>query len=323
MRVKRWFGLLFALFLLSPLGAFDKIGTTAAVFLKIGQGARAAGMAGAFVAVADDPSALYWNPAGLARLRGNGGGGSYVRWFGGLNMGYLALHARVGTYAALGLSGVYLVSPEEEITTLTQPDGTGLTYRYQAASWGLSYARDLTDRVSVGATFKLIQESVSRTSATSLAFDIGSLYRTDWMGLTIGMALANFGGRMTLSGGELLTYVDPYPELGGNPLEEGSLRPRTWSVPTLFRVGVALRPRPPLLLSLQITHTSEARQTEEIGGEYTSGPFQLRAGVKIGYDEGRYTLGASFRGGRFLLHYAFEDYGLLGSAQRLGLQYRL
>ena len=47
---------------------FEKVGTFDGQFLKIGIGARASGMGGAFVAVADDPSAVFWNPAGLARL---------------------------------------------------------------------------------------------------------------------------------------------------------------------------------------------------------------------------------------------------------------
>ena len=49
---------------------FDKVGTVGAQFLKINIGARATGMGGSFTAVADDASAVYWNPAGLA-------GGSY------------------------------------------------------------------------------------------------------------------------------------------------------------------------------------------------------------------------------------------------------
>lgn len=47
---------------------FEKVGTFDGQFLKIGIGARAAAMGGAFVAVADDASALYWNAAGIARV---------------------------------------------------------------------------------------------------------------------------------------------------------------------------------------------------------------------------------------------------------------
>ena len=41
-------------------------------FLETGLGARAAGMGGAFSALADDPAAAYWNPAGLIRSQGQG-----------------------------------------------------------------------------------------------------------------------------------------------------------------------------------------------------------------------------------------------------------
>jgi len=48
----------------------SKRGTTSAPFLSIAQGARALSMGGAFVAVASDPSAMFWNPAGVAELQG-------------------------------------------------------------------------------------------------------------------------------------------------------------------------------------------------------------------------------------------------------------
>ena len=50
---------------------YPAAGSTSAAFLKIGVGARAIGMAGAFTAVADDPYAIYWNPAGLSLLSGS------------------------------------------------------------------------------------------------------------------------------------------------------------------------------------------------------------------------------------------------------------
>lgn len=50
------------------MAAQSKVATTAAQFLGIGQGARALATGGAFSAVADDPSALYWNVAGAANL---------------------------------------------------------------------------------------------------------------------------------------------------------------------------------------------------------------------------------------------------------------
>jgi len=49
----------------------SKVGTTAGEFLKIGVGSRATAMGGAFVAVSNDVSSLYWNPAGIAKLEKN------------------------------------------------------------------------------------------------------------------------------------------------------------------------------------------------------------------------------------------------------------
>ena len=52
----------------APTAAFAATGETGFAFLKLGVGARAMGMGSAYVAIADDPTALYWNPAGLASV---------------------------------------------------------------------------------------------------------------------------------------------------------------------------------------------------------------------------------------------------------------
>src|SRR5438552_9364332 len=60
---------------------FTNAGSSGSVFSKIWVGARASALAGAYSALADDISALYWNPAGIARLPGVNVGASYTRWF--------------------------------------------------------------------------------------------------------------------------------------------------------------------------------------------------------------------------------------------------
>ncbi|MBU4443884.1 UPF0164 family protein, partial [bacterium] len=56
--------------LFAGFGGIAKVGTTAAQFLKIPIGTRAMGMGSAFVSVANDATALYWNPAGIAEMTG-------------------------------------------------------------------------------------------------------------------------------------------------------------------------------------------------------------------------------------------------------------
>ena len=57
-----------------------KVGTTVANFLTIPVGPRASGMGGAFIAVANDVTAAYWNPAGLSRIPRSEFTASTVEW---------------------------------------------------------------------------------------------------------------------------------------------------------------------------------------------------------------------------------------------------
>ncbi|MCK4447841.1 MAG: UPF0164 family protein, partial [Candidatus Marinimicrobia bacterium] len=66
-----------------------KVGTTSAQFLKIEPGARSVGMGGAFVAVANDATAIYSNPAGIARLSGIEAFFIHSEWLAGLNYDFV------------------------------------------------------------------------------------------------------------------------------------------------------------------------------------------------------------------------------------------
>ncbi len=301
------------------LAAFNKLGTVAAVFLKIGQDARAMGMAGAYTAVAEGPQAVFWNPAGLVGLPGWQVNGSYGAWLQDASFGAVAVSRALDAATGLALSGVYLVSRPMERTTPQAPEGTGETFRYQAAAWGASVARRLTDRVQVGMTVKVVQEGIARTSATTWALDFGSLYRTEWHRLSLGIALCHFGGRMALSGQELWFYWDPDEGRADNPEEEASLRPRAWALPTTYRVALALEPRSGWLLTLQGTHTAEAVQSLELGSEYRLQSLALRAGVAHTPGGLRWTVGLGVRQGTVLLDYAVESLGPLGLSHRLGI----
>jgi hypothetical protein len=54
------------------VSSINRVGTTAAQFLKIAAGARPIGMGGTYTALATDILGVYWNPAGLSRIVGNG-----------------------------------------------------------------------------------------------------------------------------------------------------------------------------------------------------------------------------------------------------------
>ncbi len=319
---------------LSPLGAFDKIGTTGAVFLKIGMGARASGLSGAFVAIADDPSLLYWNPGGAGFVRAIRVEGGYNRWFGGVKQGYLYILMPVGKFSTVGVGLSTLNSGKIEITTLDEPEGNGLFYSYTGTVLSVSYARLLSSSFSMGVGFKGVEEGIWRERAFTYAFDFGALYKTEFRGLDIGISLSNIGGRVQLDGPDLRIPVELSGSIGGHPEIEGLLGTGKWPLPVLFRLGIAQQlvgrrgllgrsNRSTLRLSLQGTHHSEARQDLSIGLEFQSRFVSLRGGVKIGSDTENWSSGLSlnvpwgFGGVRF--DYAITDMGILGLVQRVSL----
>ncbi len=315
----RW---IFAVLLgITPFWGFNKLGTTVGVFLKIGPDARAMGMAGAYTAVAQGPQAVFWNPAGLRGLQGWQITGAYTEWLQGVRFGAVAVGRSLDEATAIGLSGLYLSSAAMERTTPELPEGTGETFRYWATVWGGSLARQLTDRVSVGITAKVVQEGIAHTSATTWALDFGSLYQAGrW---SLGIALHHFGGRMALSGQDLWFYWDPDDQRANNPEEEASLRPRAWALPTTFRVAVAVHATPLWVITLQGTHTSEAIQTLEWGTEYRYRLLALRGGLQWTPGGLRWTTGLGIRQGNTLMDYALESVPLLGLAHRFGVTLKL
>ena len=96
----------------SMIFAIDKTGTTAAKFLTIGIGSRPAGFGNAFVAIADDPTAMYWNPAGISRLKGHEVIVNHNNWFADINIDYSGAVVKISENAAFG-ANLTMVSMEE------------------------------------------------------------------------------------------------------------------------------------------------------------------------------------------------------------------
>ncbi len=222
------------------LSAQSKFGTTAANFLTIPVGPRASGMGGAFVAVANDVTAAYWNPGGLSRLQSNEFNVTHADWLANTKLDWAGIAMKLSESDAFAISLYQLDYGEEEITTVRQQNGTGQTWSASDIAISLSYARNLTDVFSIGGTVKYIQQKIWNETATAFAVDIGLLFTTQFNGLRLGMNIANFGTEMKLSGKDLLQPIDIDPAHAGNNANiTTDLDTDSWNLPLVFSVGLS------------------------------------------------------------------------------------
>jgi hypothetical protein len=195
--------LLLALAAASPAQAVDKF---AAEFLKIGVGARALGMGGSFVSVADDASAAYWNPAGLIQLQSREAMGMHASQFGGVLahdvIGVATPLRASGSDAAVGVTLIRLAVDDIQVTKdayigddqdgnpILDPSRIRTESAYDLALL-MSYARALGDRWAAGVNLKLIRQSlVGEGASFGVGADLGVRYQAGPR-LAFGLRLAD------------------------------------------------------------------------------------------------------------------------------------
>lgn len=222
------------------VGSIDRVGTTAAQFLKIGAGARAIGMGGTYTALAEDILAIYWNPAGIARIPGAGEATfNHAEWLADTQYDFAAFSLNVGGFGAVGFHVVSFRIPDEPVRTVRNPEGTGQFWDANSISLGVSFAKNLTDRFSIGFTGKFVQESIFNETARGGAFDIGVLYDTPFKNVTLGASVSNFGTKMKLDGRDIFFNEDPLPEQGPVDQVPAKFRTESFDMPLNFRFGLA------------------------------------------------------------------------------------
>ncbi len=313
-------------------------GTTSASFLEVGIGARSMGMGGAYVAVAEDASALYWNPAGLSRIQNASGVFEQVDWITDVSFNFLAATVPLGNNAgSVGIFVNAMTVPNQLVRTVQYPGGSGEEYSAASVVLGLSFARNLTDRFSIGANAKYISERIWHEQASSLAFDIGTLYDTGVKGLRIGACISNFGPGLELNGSDLLIFHDTDPiHLGNNDKIIGQLKTDEWPLPLNMQFGLAYTINSDgglqLTLAADALHPINASESINLGTELKLFKMLfLRAGYKSLFQtdsEAGLTMGAGlnyrlFGSSNIRIDYAYADMGRLGSISRytLGLTF--
>ncbi|MFH1379776.1 MAG: PorV/PorQ family protein [bacterium] len=167
-------------------------GTTTAQFLKLGVGARAIGMGEAYSSVANDPTAIYWNPAGLASISEHSVSMMHAVWFESMYYDYVAYARPVKHYGVVGLGVQYLSAGKiDEIDNLGTSVGT---FKPNDMAVSLSWAEDYNDLL-VGVNLKYIMMEII-DSASVLATDVGFMYPFLINDGKIGFSVQNIGGKV-------------------------------------------------------------------------------------------------------------------------------
>lgn len=318
----------------APALAQTNVGTTAAPFLTLGVGSRATGLGEAFVAVADDATAFFWNPAGAVETEGTALFFQHADWLAGIGFRHAAAITSLPGDGVVGAALTVLDYGEMDVTTVEYQEGTGEKFRPRDLSAAIGYATPLTDHFSVGGQLKFVHQAIWHESATGWAIDLGTRYRFDWRDLTIGTTIANFGTPMRMDGLDLRTTKDLDEQIDGNNSgTPATLDTESWDLPLLFRFGIAAD----LLsgdyvssrLAVDAVHPNDNTEHVNVGIEIQLAEFlSARAGWNRLFQadvEGGLTAGVgistSIRGlGSIRVDYSFKDYGRLDSGKFLSVQ---
>lgn len=240
-------------------------GGQAGAYLRLGAGVRALGMGGAFVAVANDVTANYWNPAGLGRIAEPQLIGMYS---------LLALDRRYNYVAAAypfrAAGTVSLGWINYNVANVEARDASGaLTGDFANGenAFLISYGRILSHAVALGGTVKLLSHELAGRSASGVGYDLGVWFKPREF-LALGASVQNLQTRI---------YWDD--------------RAKTQETfPPMERLGAQVRPLPFVTLSVDYEIVARQNGKWHAGGEFDLGHKLL---LRLGNNAGALGFGVS------------------------------
>ena len=338
-----------------------RYGTTAANFLEIGISSDAVAMGEAYVSLADDAVSAYWNPAGLAKVKGLEIGMSKQDWVAGISHSSFAAAFNLGRFGTLSAWFTDFDYGSIEVTNIEKQNGTGEYYSANDLSASLAYGRNLVDWFSFGASLKMINSNIWHSSAKAYALDLGVIVETKFFSVTgmrkdamkIGMSISNYGSKLRYDGIDLINPIDILENENGNYENViGQFRTESWELPLIFRLGTSVKPIVneihSLIVSFDVLHPNNNSESLNLGTEYSmkiigGNKFFLRAGIKsigiaqsndtreifgteISFSSITYGLGYErniINNKSLGIDYSYQSIGLLGDVSLLTFRFQL
>jgi hypothetical protein len=312
-----------------PVFSQGNLGQSGANFLQIAAEPRGAALGGAITAITEGAAALYWNPAGAVQAQNIDINFSHTDWFLDTKLMYVGVVKNMDRIGAFGISFTSFYMDELDVTTVYDSEGENSgTWDAGDLAIGLSYARSLTDRFTFGVTAKFVREEIWNLSASQVALDVGSLYRTDFLNLRLGMAVRNFSGKMKFDGDAIDNRIQEEIDRGlsNNPRIE-RLTPE-FRLPQVFQLGIAFDPvrmeSGSLTLLADVTVPSDNEELMVFGAEYQFHNLAfIRGAYRVDYESGDFSFGGGINlnvaGFNSRFDYSYSTMGVLGSVHRFGL----
>jgi hypothetical protein len=254
----------------------NQFGTAGAQELRIPMGTRNIAMAGSGIADVKGVEAIFWNPAGLARLEGTEASVTHLNYLLDVNVNNASIATRLGDLGSMAFTIKAVTMGDIDVTTEQNPEGTGELFAPGMTVVGLTFARRLTDRVSFGASGMYLNEDIHLVRATGVAFDFGFLYDTQWQGVRFGAVMKNYGPDMRFDGSGFdkdvaLPGIDP-----GIPDKTVRTKSAAFEMPSYVQFGVAY------------DLVRQDRNHAQLFGSFQSNNYtndEYRMGAEYGYDE--------------------------------------
>ncbi len=314
----------------------QKLAQTGFKFLSLSLDARANGFGDAVTSLEYNSAAMFYNPAGMARMN----------TFADVSIGQTQFIADIkyqygsisfapfdGDYGIIAFSFTS-VDYGDFLGTVRYNNDQGFldvgTFSPTAISFGIGYAKALSDKFSIGGAVKYARQSLGTsvvdgvvagpegyiTGVTEenkldiLAFDFGVIYKTGYESLDIGMSVRNFS-------------------------REAKYKEDGFQLPLIFQIGASFnaadvlkldRDMHSILLSVDANHPRDYPEQVNVGIEYTFMKLlSLRGGYSAPNDERDFSYGVglkhSFSGFNFGLDYAYAPFGVFDSVHRISLNF--
>jgi hypothetical protein len=301
-------------------------------FLSVVSDARGAAMADAMTSLQMASTALFYNPAGMAEMtKFVDVAASTNHWIADIthNTLSLSINPARGRYGVFGVSlqsvdyGEFYGTQVDKSSTLGYVD-TGI-FKLTSMAVGMGYAKQLTDRFSVGGQVRWVRQDLgesvipvgaiedSTTQSTSneltpFAFDFGTQFKTDFKDLVFGMSIRNFSNEIRYA-------------------EEG------FQLPLVFNLGISMDLMSffehvpydqSLYFSIDASHYRSHPEQLKFALEYQAlNVLFLRGGYVTNNDENGFTFGFGVSHFGISLDYAYTPFGVFDNVRRMTARFSL